>query len=233
MQIEPSQFKESGLYLLFPDGTSLALTNRTIEERSKAILSDPDKISPDVKEAQAFQLCTICPKRGSGDTCHAIRPVLAFWENIDRYFSYEEVTAVYRDNGSGKIVVADTTLQKALQYVSILSLMYYCEMGKTYWKYFCGVHPLMDTDDVVIQVYLNMFWATGGNVGKTRALIGTFNEEITTTTRCQMDRIKLFCDRDPFLNALVMTQVASEFLALSAEDTVRRRMLAFDQSPSF
>jgi hypothetical protein len=233
MPVHPSQFTESGLYLLFPDGTSLALTHGTIEARSAAILSNPEKIPPKVKASAAFQLCDICPKKGSGDTCHAIRPILAFWENIDQYFSYDEVTAVYRDAASGTIIVAETTLQHALQYLSILSLMYYCETGKKYWKYFYGVHPLMETDDVVVRVYLNMFYANGGNLEKTRALITTFHDEISTTTRCQMDRIRLFCTHDAFFNALVLTQLASVFLALNAEDTIRRRVAAFDQSPSF
>jgi hypothetical protein len=29
----------------------------------------------------------------------------------------------------------------------MLSLMHYCEVGKKYWKYFYGVHPLMETED--------------------------------------------------------------------------------------
>jgi hypothetical protein len=54
MPVHPSQFTESGLYLLFPDGTSLALTHGTIEARSAAILSNPEKIPPKVKASAAF-----------------------------------------------------------------------------------------------------------------------------------------------------------------------------------
>jgi hypothetical protein len=230
MELDLAQFKNSGLYLLFPDGTTLALTPELIAARAQALLSDPIRIAPQVKDAQSFQLCDVCPKRGSGDTCHAIRPILAFWENIDQYFSYDQVTAVYRDAGSGTITVAETTLQRALQYLSILSLLYYCETGKKYWPYFYGVHPLMDTEDVVARVYLNMFSASGGDAGKTRALVSAFHDEISTTTRCQMERIKLFCSHDAFLNALILTQLAAEFLADHAEETLRSRAEAFAQA---
>jgi hypothetical protein len=225
-----TQFTEPGLYLQFPDGESLALTAQTIDDTARALLSNPAKIPVHVKEAEVFQLCDICPKRDSGDTCHAIRPIMAVWEHFDRYVSHEHVTAVYRSATGGIVVSAETTVQRALQYVSVLSLMFYCEIGKKYWRYFYGVHPLMDTEDVVIRVYLNMFWACRGDLTRTRALIETFHDEITTTTRCQMERIRLFCHNDALLNALILTQLASEFLAMNAEDLVKRRVETFAQS---
>lgn len=231
MNIQPSDYKECGLYLIFPDGKSLTLTHSMIEERSAAILANPELIPQHVKDAEEFQLCSICPKHGTpGETCHAIRPILAFWENIDEHLSYTQVTAVYRGSSPNEVMIAETTMQRALQYLSIMSLMYYCETGKKYWKYFYGVHPLMSTEDVVIRVYMNMFWMCEGNIEKTRALITKFHDEITTTTRCQLGRIRLFCKHDAFLNALVLTQLASEFLAMNAEDVIRRHVASFDKS---
>lgn len=219
----PSHDVESGLLLQFPDGQSLALTPRTIEERSRAVLADCVKVSPTLLQMQAFQLCTVCPKRGSGDTCHAIRPILAFFEHIDRYFSYQKVTAIYRAPGTKQTIVSEATMSQALQYLSVLSLLQYCETGKKYWKYFYDVHPLMDIEDVVVHVYLNMFWACGGDVEKTRALIARFHEEISATTQCQLDRLRLVCTHDAFLNALILTQLASEFLASNVEEIIARR----------
>lgn len=228
MTVSPSFFKETGLYLLFSDGNSLALTKELIEERTHAILADPDRIQPQIKQAEAFQLCSVCPKHGTPNvTCHAIRPMLAFWENVDQYFSCDRVTAVYREAQSDRIIVAETSLQYGLQFLSMLSLMHYCEVGKKYWKYFYGVHPLMQSADVVARVYLNMFWMCDGNLEKTRALITQFHDEITITTRCQMERIRLFCKHDAFLNALVITQIASEFLSFNAEKFVRERVESF------
>ena len=219
-----------GLYLRFSDGETVALTAPSIEERARAVLSDPAKVPVHVKEAQRFQLCTICPKKGSGDTCHAIRPVLALWEQFDTRLSHEPVTAVYRSATHGFVVSADTTMQRALQYVSTLSLLYYCEVGRKYWRHFCGVHPLMATDDVVSRVYLNMFWACGGDSARTHALIDMFHQELTTTTRCQMERIRLVCRSDSFLNALTLTQLAAQFLSMNVEDMVRQQVATFERS---
>lgn len=230
IQIEPSRYPRSGLYLTFGDGHTVVLTHATIEERSRALLDDPAKVPPHVHEAESFQLCDICPKRGTGDACHAIRPILAVWEHFDAYPSYEPVMAVFRGARSARLVSVETTLQRALQYVSILSLLYYCETGKNYWRYFAGVHPLMDTDELIVHVYLNMFWASDGSAERTRALVAKFNDEITTTTRCQMERIRLFCHEDSFLNALILTQLASEFMALDVDDVIRRHLDTFETS---
>lgn len=227
---DTTEFTQPGLYLQFPNGESLALTSERIEDRARALLSDPAKIPVHVQEAEAFQLCSICPKRGGGDTCHAIRPIMAVWEGFDRYASYDRVTAVYRSGTDGNVVSADTTMQHALQYVSVLSLMYYCEVGKQYWRYFYGVHPLMATEDIVVRVYLNMFWACRGDLVRTQALIEAFHEEISTTTRCQMERVRLFCHNDSLLNALTLTQLASEFLTMNVEQIVQQHVEKFDQS---
>lgn len=225
-----TELTQPGLYLRFPDGESLALTSESIENRARALLSDPKRIPVHVREAEAFQLCSICPKRGSGDTCHAIRPVMAVWEGFDRFASHDRVTAVYRSGADGTVVSADTTVERALQYVSVLSLLYYCEVGKKYWPYFYGVHPLMATEDIVVRVYLNMFWACGGDHARTHALIEAFHDEISTTTRCQMERVRLFCQNDSLLNALTLTQLASEFLAMNVEQTVQQHVEKFERS---
>jgi len=219
-----------GLYLEIPNGETWALTSENIEACTRAIFADPTKLPAAVQEAEAFQLCDICPKRGGGDSCHAIRPILAVWDRFEGYKSHDRVRAEYRSLGSDIVVSTDTTMQRALQFVSVMSLMYYCEVGRQYWRYFYGVHPLMSNDDLVTRVYLNMFWACGGNVAKTHALINTFHAEISTTTRCQMERIRLFCHNDVLLNALILTQLASQFLALNVEATLRQRVESFEQS---
>ena len=221
---------ETGLYLRFADGQSLALTRTWIDEESRAALSDAGRIAPAVKEAAAFQLCDICPKHGSGETCHAIRPVLAGWEVLDRYMSHHAVTAAYYDHETGTTITCQTTMQRALQFISILMLLFYCEVGQKFRRYYFGVHPLMPTDEVVARVFLNMFWACGGDMDRTRALIDEFDEEIATTTRCQLDRIRLFCRSDAIVNALILTQIASEFLAMNAEDILRDRIQAFERT---
>jgi hypothetical protein len=221
---------QPGLYLQVPSGETWALTTDNIEACSRAIFADPSKLPEAVQQAEMFQVCTICPKRGAGEACHAIRPILAVWDRFEGYTSFDPVRAEYRSRSGDVVVSTDTTMQRALQFVSVMSLLYYCEVGKKYWKHFYGVHPLMPIDDLVTRVYLNMFWACGGNTTATQALINTFHEEISTTTRCQMERIRLFCHNDVLLNALILTQLASQFLAMNVEDTLRERVESFEQS---
>jgi hypothetical protein len=223
-------FSQPGLHLTFPDGETLSLTTDYIEARACALLADPDKIPRHVQEAAAFHPCQICPQRDSGDTCHAIRPMMAVWEGFDRYASHERVRAVYRNTLDGPAVSTETTMQRALQYVAVLSLLYYCEVGRTYWRYFYGVHPLMDTDEIAVRVYLNMFWACGGDRARTQALIETFHDEITTTARCQMERLRLFCHSDSLLNALVLTEVAAQILTFDIDQLARDQIAKFERA---
>jgi len=230
IQFDPSSFGEGGLCLLFQDGQVLSLTYDDIEQRTQSILANPEKMAPGVLKAEAFQLCSICPKQGSGETCHAIRPVMALWDEFDKYVSFDRVTAVYRAFGSDHLTVADTSMQRALQYVAVLSLLYYCEVGKKYRRYFQGVHPLLPTEDLVSRVYLDMFWACRGDVARTRELARRFHDEIATTIACQIARVRLFCRTDSILNALILTQVAAELLVLDIDDIVEQQFDTFEHS---
>lgn|SRR5579871_2287111 len=223
----------NGLYLFFPDGYSVTLNTAFVETRSREILMERERATPEMRQATAFQLCSVCPKRGNADTCHAIQPILAASECIDLYPSYMPVTAVFRTSHNGRgayTITAETELQRALQYVSLLSLLYYCEVGREYWRYFHGIHPLMDVEDIVVRMYLNIFWSCGGSREQTRALISRFHDQIAVTTQCQVDRLRLICQSDALLNALVLTQTASEFLVDRVESLVAQHIHEFGQS---
>lgn len=230
--LEFDHLKEKGLYLIFPDSTCLKLTKENIESRCAALLADETKIPANVKKAKEFELCSICPKRGTSDTCHAIRPVLAYWENVDKYFSYDLVTAVYRGEDPEMIQVSQTSMQRALQYLSILSLMHYCETGKKYWKYFAGVTPLTDIHEIVNRLYLNILYYCRGDKAQAQKVIEKFRDEIGVTSRCQMDRVRLICKHDAFLNALVLTQITSEILAMDIEKKVSKSFEEFERKGS-
>jgi len=57
-------------------------------------------------------------------------------------------------------------MQEALQFVAIFSLMYYCEVGKQYWKFFLGIHPLMDPEEMITRIHLNIYWDCKGDKQK-------------------------------------------------------------------
>ena len=73
-----------------------------------------------VKAVDAFQRCSICPNKRKDDFCNAIRTVFPFLEMMDKYVSFDKVTAVYKENTTNLLHVTSTTMQKALKYVSLL-----------------------------------------------------------------------------------------------------------------
>ncbi|MBU1124565.1 MAG: hypothetical protein KKC84_00895 [Candidatus Omnitrophica bacterium] len=223
-------FVDEGLYLLFSDSTRIELTKKNIENSSDAFWQDPSRITPAMKKAIDFQKCPFCPRKNKEDICDAIRPVLPFLDKIDKYLSFDEVTAVYKSSQDGMVHVKQTTMQKALQYVSILSLLRYNLILRRYWKYYYGAIPLMDGREVAAKVYINMYWYHKGNKEELDRTIAQFKEELTISSENQVKRMNLVCKNDVFMNAFVNTQVVSEFLTMDIEDTLKKTFENFEQS---
>ena len=213
-ELDISSFTEPGLYLLFPDGGRLDLTRKEIEARTRAMLDDPAIIPAHVRAATAYQPCDVCPERATAEICHAILTTLPFADEIDRHMSFDKVTAVYRDERSDTVLVRQTTMQEALQHIAILSLLYYCEVGRKYYPYFEGVNPLMPTDLIAKAVFLNMYSACRGNMQRLEEILHTMQAEIMQTARCQMKRLRLICRKDAFMNAFVNTHSTTELMLM-------------------
>ena len=78
-----------------------------------------------MRKAIDFQKCYFCPHKNQEDICDSIRPMLPFLDVVDQYMSYDKVIAVYKGNEDRLVHVKETTMQDALKYVSILSLLRY------------------------------------------------------------------------------------------------------------
>lgn len=221
VQVDLKEFDQPGLYLIFPDGKKLALTRSVIEETSERFLSDSSKIPPAVKAAADYQMCSICPEKEHAQICHALMPTLPFLEILDTYFSCDRVTALYRDEESRVLHTAEVDLQQALQYVSIMSLMYYCETGRKYYRFFKGIVPLVSVEQMMKQVLLNMYWQTRGDHEAIRRIVKQFREELAITTECQVKRLRLICKHDTFINTFVKTQIGAAFLNRDLESMLK------------
>jgi len=215
-----SDFAEPGLYLLFPDGTRLDLTRKEIETRVRVILDDPEKIPPHVRAAADYEACAICPERNKAEICHAIMPTLCFLDELDRYMSYDVVTAVFCDPESGALRIRETTMQEALQYVSILSLIDYCEVGRSYAPYFEGVDPLMPPPSIARAVFQNMYLACRGDMTRLQRILSTMQDELLHTAECQARRLRVISQRDALINAFVNTQMMTELMVLEVRKMV-------------
>jgi hypothetical protein len=213
--------REEGLYLFFADAGRLEFTRQNVEHTALAFWEDKSKITGQMRTAAEFQRCDFCPLRKTSALCDAIRPVFPFIDSLDKYVSHNKVTAAYKDD-KGVLHISDTTMQDALRYLSVLSLVSYCQVGRKYWKYFLGIMPLMPATEIVTQLYLNFYYLNEGKPKATRKTIEKFEEEITITSRNQAKRLNLICKNDAFINAFVNAQVITQLLALDFEKTLKQ-----------
>ncbi|MFH1848392.1 MAG: hypothetical protein ABH825_04160 [Candidatus Omnitrophota bacterium] len=225
-----NDYAQQGLYLTLKDSKKIALTREHIEKSASEYWSNPDKIPRNVKSAVDFQRCSFCPLKGKDEFCDAIRPVLPFLDVIDDYVSFDEVMAVYKEDKGRLLHVADTTMQEALRYMSLLSLMQYCRIGRVYWKYYMGIIPLIGGKEAAVRMYLNMYWAHKGNKEEIKSVISKFNGEIRVTSQNQVKRLSMICKSDAFMNAFVSTQAATEFLDMDIEKALESAFRRHDEA---
>ena len=224
-----SDFEKEGLYLLFPDSTKLELTKENIEKVTDSYWQDPTKIPEDKRKAVEFQKCYFCPHKNKEDICDSIRPILPFWDIVDKYVSYDKVIAVYKGHEEKLVHIRATTMQDALKYVSILSLLRYNLVLQKYWKYYNGMIPIMGGKEVATRVYLNMYWLHKGNLEEIKEIIKRFGEELRVSSANQVRRLNLVCKNDAFVNAFVNTQLVTQFL-INIEDILTKSFNDFERS---
>jgi len=215
-----SSFPNAGLYLLMPDGKRIDLTRKDIDKSTCAILADQNAIPKNVREATAYKPCDICPERYTAEICHAIMPVIPFFDDIDRYMSYDKVTAIYRKKESDTIIISETNMAEALKFISILSLIDYCEVGHKYISFFSGINPMMPPDEIAKIVFKNIFFELKGNIEVIQKLVSTMSEEILHTAKCQVARLNLICNNDSFVNAFVSTDLITTFIKLELKEYI-------------
>jgi len=229
LDLRVSDFEKEGLYLLFPDSTKLELTKENIEKVTESYWQDLTKIPEDKRKAIDFQKCYFCPHKNEEDICDSIRPMLPFLDIVDKYVSYDKVIAVYKGNEDKLVHVRATTMQDALKYVSILSLLRYNLVLQKYWKYYYGIIPIMGGREVATRVYLNMFWLHKGNLEEIKGMIKRFGEELRVSSTNQVKRLNLVCKNDAFVNAFVNTQLVTQFL-INIEDILTKSFNDFEGS---
>jgi len=215
VEIREDDFRQNGLYLLFPGRRPIVLTREKIESFAQTFESNLEQIPVEIRSAVAFHACPVCPERERARFCHALPATLASFEELKGFKSYDQVGAVYKGPGRGLVWVPETTMQEALQFVATLSLMYYCEVGKQYWKFFLGTHPLLSPEEMIKRIHLNIYWDCQGDKPKVDKVLRAFRDKITWTCRCQVERLRLICKNDALMNAFVNTQAQIEWLAAS------------------
>jgi len=227
MVFRVDEFKQSGLYLLFPGGKRIVLTREKIEAFAHIFESNLDQIPAEIRAAAAFPACPVCPEKDRAKFCHALPATLAFFNELKGFKSFDNVGAVYRGRKQDLALVPKTSMQEALQFVAIFSLMYYCEVGKQYWKFFLGIHPLMGPEELITRIHLNIYWDCKGDKQKVDKILRSFGDEIICTCRCQVKRLGLICKNDALMNAFVNTQSQIEWLVMAKDDRLEQSFEEF------
>ena len=223
INLQFSNYEQEGLYLHFEDSSRLVLTKEIIEQTVNKFWQDPTKIPPEIKEADEFQRCSICPGRNESGLCAGLGVVLPFLEYVDKYASFDKVVAVYRAKDEEVLNVAATTMQTALSYIAILSLLHHCLKSKEYWRYYVGVVPLSGVEMMVTGIYLNIYWLHKGNKEEIDKAISQFQEELMLTTTNQVKRLNLICKNDAFMNAFVNAQVTTKLLSIGVDRILKKQ----------
>jgi len=95
MFIDMDHSDKEGMYLNFADGGLLDLSKENVHRLADEYWNNPSKLPPHVRQDDAFKTCSVCPFKGQSVFCSAIKPLLPFFEEMDRFNSYDNVTAVY------------------------------------------------------------------------------------------------------------------------------------------
>ena len=215
---EPETAKQPGVYLYFRDGSHLALPRAAIDAKARQVMEDPLRVPAEARAAPDFLPCSICPKRMTANHCHALGPAFAFLTELDQYVSHHRVTAVYRPPDSRHMWVAETTMQRALQYIAIICLMEYCEVGLKYSSFFKGVNPLKGPEQIARQVYANAAREFANDAQTLQHLIHHMQGEIRYTTRCQVKRLRLLSQSDSVINAFINALAVTDYLEMLQHD---------------
>jgi hypothetical protein len=232
IQSQFESFGQPGLYLLFDDGLLLTLTREVICQIKRLALEDLSIIPSSVRANPNYAPCPVCPKSQSALICHCIPTIFPLIEHADRFLTNEDVTVIFRpercesSEDTAILHTSRTTAQTALQYVSILNIIHYCEVGRTYFKYFAGITPFTEPLVIAERVYLSIYWNLGGDLQAVNALIAKMRHEFDITAQCQMDRLRLFCTNTAFLDAVVVTHLSTQFLDGRVEKRMRKAFQA-------
>jgi len=197
--------RKDGMYLFFPDGTMMDLSRERVIALGDVYWNDPQKLAADIRDHDDFKTCSVCPNRGKKVLCSAMKPLLPFLEEMERFTSCDIVGVVYVRQGKVQIW-PEVAIQYALQYVTDMALFDYCEDAKVYRAYFRGIDPLMPAQDAACRIFLNMFWLEGGDREKVTQKIDEMSETILIMTQSCVKRLNVMCRSDAFMNAYVNSE---------------------------
>lgn len=217
-----------GLSLIFEDGHTLDLTDATIHANANRLEHDLECLPMELRAAADFSPCRVCPKRSEAAMCHALPAILPFLDVLNSRYSYDKLTAVFVEvEGKDQqhiLHVTHTSLQRAVQYIAIQSVLGFCEMGRIYLKYFSGVIPFASAEMIAERVYANVMLEKNGDLEAVNETLQTMISLLSETMNCQLKRVRLVSKSDVFVNAFVNLHLAFSLLQPAERQRVRETL---------
>ena len=216
--------QHNGLFVLFDNGDKIDLTEPNVRKAADDLEEQLPSMPPETRTATELEPCAVCPARDTAAICHALPAIIPFLNELRLSKSFDQVTAIFIDEHENhqKIYhICRTSMQRALQYVAIQSVLYYCEIGKSYHKYFGGVIPFSPAEDIAERIYANIMLEQNGNHDAVLQIIEGMRTNLSTTMQCQLKRVRLVSKNDVFLNAFVNLHLVLDMLAPENLDELR------------
>ncbi len=208
-------YQAPGLTVLL-DGDTIDLTYPAIQAAAEQLQDDTVAIPPDCRAATDFQACKVCPYASSAALCHALPAILPFLDAFNPHKSYQRVMAVYVGSAEADEPpvrhVVRTSLQRALQFVALQSVLNFCEVGRLYRRFFVGLIPFAGAREMAERIYANVMLDASGQTAKVRKTVQEMRETLTVTMQCQIKRLRLVSRSDAFANAFVNLHLALQML---------------------
>lgn len=219
---------DAGLYMHFDDGLNLEITEKVVRAEAERMERDMEAYPPEMRAAAEFSPCRVCPARDTAVMCHALPAIAPFLVQLNAYQSFDEMNAVYVDHcgkdESNLLYVSRTSLQRALQYVAMQSVLGYCEVGRLYFKYFSGIVPFAPAMTIAERIYANIMLEKNGDLKAVESVIEEMRSNLMVTMACQLKRVRLVSRTDVFMNAFVNLHMALEMLGPEQRRRVREQL---------
>ncbi len=212
--LDMDRYQEEGLYIVTENGKEIRMTWETIDKESERLLQEIAVSKNEDFKRILLTTCTICTLPNG--LCYALRCILPFLTKIDEFRSYDKVTALFMGK-DGVLHVSHTTMQNALQYISILSFIVYCKAGQKYASFFEGINPLMSTSRISRELFLRIYKHCKGDHGKMVEFIGKFQKDVDLLLGNLMERVKQVCKNDAIVNALHKMHIITGFLGMQLD----------------
>lgn len=218
-------YQEPGLTLLFDDGQVVDLSFRAVNSAAERLEHDLSAISAEQRAAVKFNVCKVCPARHTAAMCHALPAILPFLDELNPHKSYKHVYAMYVESGVEKeepvIHLSRTSLQRALHFVAMQSVLSFCEIGRLYRKYFSGIVPFSSPKTIAERIYANVMLEKNGSQDEVHKTLQAMCNDLSVTMECQIKRVRLVSRSDAFANAFVNLHLALYLLKQENLDRVR------------